>query len=148
MKFSKPATPSGLKLDDLHGSLLVINPLRVETGVTTSFGSKDAVVADVHVIDGDHAGDVFRNTMIWPAVLQGQLRSSIGGNPVLGRLGKGSVIKSGQSAPWVLADATEQDEELATAYLGDGATVGAVELSETPSASGEGDAADSSQPPF
>jgi hypothetical protein len=126
MKFNKPATASGLDLKALHGALLLIRPIRVETDIATSLGPKDAVVADVHVLDGQHNGQVFREALIWPRVLQGQLRPQIGsGDPTLGRLAQG-VAKKGQSPPWVLADPDEADEKVAVAYLGDVIGVGAL----------------------
>ena len=129
MKFQKPATPSGLKWDELKGSLLLIEALRLETGVSTDYGVKDAVAATVHVLDGAQAPTVFRETLVFPAVLQGQLRPAIGsGDPVLGRVAQG-VAKKGQSPPWELSDPTSADEKVATEYLGNGA-IGTAELGE------------------
>jgi hypothetical protein len=121
MRISKPSAPSGLKLDDLVGDLLLVKPLRIETGIQTRYGPKDAVVADVHVLDGEQVGTVFNAAYVWPAVLQTQLRSQVGtGDVTLGRLGKGTA-KPGESAPWVLDNPSEQDEELGVTYLGSGA---------------------------
>ena len=65
MRISKPSAPSGLKLDDLIGDLLLVKPLRVETGIQTRYGPKDAVVADVHVLESVHfvmkGGEVIKN---------------------------------------------------------------------------------------
>ena len=50
-----------------------------------------------------------------PKVLAVQLRPRIG-QKVLGRLGQGQA-KPGQDAPWVLAEATESDVDVALAFL-------------------------------
>ncbi len=55
--------------------------------------------------------------LIFPRVLQSQLRAYIGtGKGALGRLGKG-VAKAGQSAPWQLDTPTDADKATARAYL-------------------------------
>jgi hypothetical protein len=126
--FKKPGSVSGLRLDELKGSLLIIYPKRVDE-VKTRLGDKTATRGDVHVVNGPRAGKVFRDTLIFPTVLQDQLRGEIGsGDPVLGRLGLGAA-KGNQNAPWVLDDATDDDEQLAAEYLGSGA-IGVGELGE------------------
>lgn len=100
---------------DLEGSLLIVEPESVEHDVQTGMGQKDAVRAAVHVLDGPHAGEEYPDTLIFPRALQGQLSRQLGAK-VLGRLGKG-VAKPGQSAPWVLDYASEEDEEVAAAWL-------------------------------
>ncbi len=106
--FAKPAAPgSGIKLEDHLGALLLIEPLSLETGITTAYGDSDAIKANVHVIDGPGAPADYEETLIFPKVLQGQLKRSIG-QKVLGRLGQGQA-KPGQSAPWVLNEATADD---------------------------------------
>jgi len=114
-QFSDPGVSTGINLPDLEGRLLLIKPERVEMGITTSLGLRDATVSDVHVVDGD--GTVYTDVFIWPRVLQGQLRKNLGtGIFCLGRLGKG-VPKPGQNAPWKLLDATDADKAQARAYL-------------------------------
>lgn len=122
VRINKPAAASGLDLGALNGSLLLITPTRIEPDIKTNYGEKDAVVADVVVLDGDHAGEVYRDTLIWPAVLQGQLRPQVGsGDPTLGRLAQG-VAKKGQSPPWILLDADDAGEKLAVQHLDSTAT--------------------------
>lgn len=113
--FATPGTTSGLDYKALNGRLLLIQPISLETGVKTSLGDKDAVRADVTVLDGTEAGEQYADVLVFPRVLIGQLRSKIG-EKVLGRLGQG-VAKPGQSAPWVLAEATTADIKLGTDYL-------------------------------
>ena len=116
-QFDNPGTASALDLAELNGSLLLIKPIRVEVGIHTTLGPKDATVADVHILDGDSAGEVAGEAFIWPKVLQVQLRSLVGtGRWCLGRLGQG-VAKPGQSPPWKLADPTDADKDAARRYL-------------------------------
>lgn len=114
--FAAPSAPgSGITWADHNGALLVVEPLSVETGIQTSFGPSDAVRANVHVIDGPGAGDDYPDTLVFPKVLAGQLKTQIGGK-VLGRLAQG-VAKPGQSAPWMLQAPTEQDMQQAQQWL-------------------------------
>lgn len=114
-EFAAPSSATGVKWEDFKGALLVIEPHKLEEGVLTSLGAKDAVRADVHVLDGPNAGDTYADTLIFPRVLIGQTRASIG-KKVLGRLGQGNA-KPGQNAPWMLSEATPQDQAAAQAWL-------------------------------
>lgn len=113
--FAAPASTAGLDYQALNGSLLLIEPRGVETDVKTSLGAKDAVQADVAVLDGGHAGTTYSDVLIFPKVLQSQLRSKIG-EKVLGRLGQGAA-KPGQNAPWTLAAPTEADIAVGVAWI-------------------------------
>lgn len=113
--FAAPGTASGIDWKALNGSLLLIKPHSVEEGIKTVHGDSSAVRADVYVLDGEEKGEEYKDTLIFPRVLQGQLRSRIGQN-VLGRLGQGAQ-KPGQSPPWLLSEATAADHEVGVAYL-------------------------------
>lgn len=115
-QFTDPGTSSGINLAEMEGRLLLIKPVRVEHGVKTSLGDRDATVADIHVLDGDDQ-ESYSEVFVWPRVLQGQLRANVGtGRYTLGRLGKGTP-KPGQNAPWKLAEATDKDKTKARAFL-------------------------------
>ena len=106
--FEKPSTPSGgITWADHKGALLLIEPVSFESQIATSFGAADAVKATVHVIDGPGAGESYDDTLIFPKLLVSQTKSAIG-KKVLGRLSQGSA-KPGQSAPWLLAEASAED---------------------------------------
>ena len=116
-QFGDPGTSSGIDLNSLTGSLLLIKAIRVEYGINTSLGAKDATVADVHVLDGDEAGTVYNEVFIWPKVMQSELKGYVGADKfALGRLGKGTA-KPGQNAPWKLLLASDADKATARAYL-------------------------------
>jgi hypothetical protein len=124
--FADPGAPGGdkLPLADLNGRLIMIEVHEALTGVATSFGVSDPVRCDVHVLDGDAKGEVYSDSLIFPKVLCGQLRSQVGGK-VLGRLGQG-VAKPGQSAPWVINAATDDEKVTGRKYLAHLATVAPV----------------------
>ena len=107
MPFNDPGSLDKLPLDELSGSLLLLDVHEQLDEIQTTFGPATPIRADVFVLDGAHKGDEYVNALIFPRVLIGQLRGSIGGK-VLGRLGKGQA-KAGQSAPWKLDTATPAD---------------------------------------
>ena len=86
---------------ELINSLVLIWVREHRTGITTTFGEKDAVACDVHVLDGAHGGEVFDNALLFQGGLIGSLKSAAGGDPVLARIGVG-VGKPGQNPPYIL----------------------------------------------
>lgn len=113
-----PAPGGGISWKELAGRLLYIRPTAVESNVKTTLGEKDATVADVVVLDGPDAGVEYGDALVFPQVLQGQLRRKIG-RQILGRLGQGSA-KPGQNAPWVLESPTDDDRKTAVKWLAGG----------------------------
>jgi hypothetical protein len=117
MTFNDPGEPGGdsLPLNDVLGSLLLFTVRKETDVIDTKFGPNTAIAADVAVLDGPHKGDTYEDTLIFPRVLKGQLRGSIGGM-VLGRLEQGEK-KDGKSPPWRLAPATAEDKTVGEKYL-------------------------------
>lgn len=114
--FAAPApASSGIQWKDFQGALLIIEPLSIEADIKTTFGDAEAVRANVYVVDGPNGGEEHLDTLVFPTILRSQLKSRLG-QKVLGRLGQGTA-KPGQSAPWVLQEATEQDTAAGTQYL-------------------------------
>lgn len=115
--FDGPASSSGISWEDIKGRLLLITPHSQEEGIKTSHGDATAVRADVVVLDGPDSPVEYGDTLIFPKVLQGQVRKNIGsGRMNLGRLGQGNK-KPGQSPPWMLGDPDEADKTIARDYL-------------------------------
>ena len=114
--FESPgSTSAGVDFETLKGRLLLITGHQVET-IPTSFGEKECVRADLLVLDGPTAPEEHKDTLIFPKVLIGQLRSNIGtGKMILGRLGQG-VAKPGQKPPWLLQDPTDADRKIARTW--------------------------------
>ena len=114
--FTAPAAGGGsdVRPADLEGHLLIVEPLEYCESIPTSMGDKDAVRVTLHDVT-DSA--TFNDVLWFPKVLVGSLKGRIG-QKVLGVLGKGTA-KPGQSAPWILIDASTEDDAVtaATAYL-------------------------------
>lgn len=116
-EFDGPGSASGVKWSELQGRLLLIKPTSVESGVETTFGTKEAVKADVTELDGPDANTTHSEVLIFPRVLIGQTKSKAGtGKYVLGRLGHGAA-KPGQQPPHQLGDPTDADKDVARRYL-------------------------------
>lgn len=113
--FHNPAQAAGIEWEHQLGKLLLIEPSALETGISTVHGIKDAIRADVTVIDADGAPEEYKDALIFPGVLISQTRSLIG-EKVLGRLSQGQA-KTGQKPPWKLLDATDDDVSTGVAYL-------------------------------
>jgi hypothetical protein len=114
--FGSPTPPgAGIDLKTINGALLLITVHALEYEIGTVHGKSDAIRADVAVLDGASSGDEYKDTLLFPKVLQSQLRAHVGGK-IIGRLAQGAA-KPGQSAPWVLNEATAADIEVGKAYL-------------------------------
>jgi hypothetical protein len=114
--FTAPAAGGGsdVRPADLEGHLLVVEPLEYVASIPTSMGDKDAVRVTIHDITDT---ETYEDVLWFPKVLVGSLKGRVG-QKVLAVLGKGTA-KPGQSAPWILIDATTDDDcvKAATAYL-------------------------------
>jgi hypothetical protein len=115
--FSAPSAGGGSKITDHEGCLLLITPRSHEQGIQTSFGEKDAVKADLVVLDGPNANTVETDVLIFQAQLISQTKGRINKGMVLGRLGKVPATKAGFSPSWALSDPTEDDKVTARRYL-------------------------------
>ena len=113
--FSDPSTATGIDWKELHGSLLLFKVHGQEVGIKTVHGDSNAIRADVIVLDGDKEGEEFLDCLVFPKVLQSQLKPRVG-QMVLGRLGQGHK-KQGQSPPWTLSTATDKEKETGKAFL-------------------------------
>lgn len=123
--FAAPAASAGITWADLDGLLLLIEPLSEEHGIPTVHGEAKAVRANVTVLDGPAAGERHDDTLIFPKILQSQVRPKIG-EKVLGRLGQGNK-KPGQSAPWILQEATPADVQIGVNWLAQSARPAAAQ---------------------
>lgn len=113
--FTSPgAAGGGWSVADAEGHLVIVEVHSLEKDIPTSLGDKDAIKATVHDITDQ---ETYEDTLIFPRVLIGSLKSRIG-DKVLGTIGKG-VAKPGQNAPWLLFDAASDPASVdaATKYL-------------------------------
>ncbi len=114
--FKDPTTGGDkLPLDDLNGSLLLISVHEQMSEMDTVHGPSTPIRADVAVLDGTHKGETYTDALIFPRVLIGNLRGSIG-DMVIGRLGKGRA-QPGKNPAWVLEAATDADKAIGEKYL-------------------------------
>lgn len=135
--FSNPDTASGgIKWGDYLGNALIVAPQALDD-INTAFGTKQAVRADIVVLDGPHAGENLDDVLIFPTVLRSQTKGKLGEH-LLVRLGQGNA-KPGQSAPWVFDPADAAALKLGAAWVS----------KQENSGNGNGSKpADDEQPPF
>lgn len=114
---SAPTSGDKIDLKAVNGSLLHITVNAIQRDIVTDFGTTDAVSCDVAILDGDKKGEVLKDCLIFPKILQSQLAPSAGSaDPVVvGRLGQG-LAKPGKSAPWVLNEPSQADLDIAVKY--------------------------------
>ena len=116
MAFEAPSTATeSIKVADLNGKLLIIEPVEFKTGITTVHGDADAI--EVNIINLDDNTE-HNNVLFFNVALKNSLKSKVG-HKVLARIGQG-VAKPGKSAPWILLDATGDAAAVAkaNAYIG------------------------------
>jgi hypothetical protein len=115
--FDAPGSTSAIRWADHEGRLVLVWP-KAEKPFTYDGETKDVIEATVVILDPPGSGPIeYRQTIIFPRVMQGQVRGNIGkGRPNLGRVGKGEA-KPRQSPPWILLDPNEEDKKIAVAYL-------------------------------
>lgn len=122
--FSGP--PQGTKITAYEGALLLVSPYEYREDVQTSFGTKDAVEANIVVLDepkagfehGEEAPHEAEGVLIFQGVLIGQTKPKVASKGmVLGRLEQRAPTKPGQNGAYALADPTEADKVKAREYL-------------------------------
>lgn len=119
--FSTPSSSEKVIVAENLGKLMLITPKEVLASVPTIHGDKEALVADVTILDTTGKGKhtVHADVRIFQGVLIGKLKTSIGKPmPVLGTLAQGEA-KKGKNAPWVINAPTESEVKLAVAYWDD-----------------------------
>ena len=112
MTFSAPSQASeSVKVADLNGQLLIIEPIEYKTGIETVHGPADAV--EVNIVNLDNNNAIHNNVLFFNVALKNALKTKIG-QKVLARIGQGTA-KPGKSAPWILIDATADATAVAKA---------------------------------
>jgi hypothetical protein len=147
--FDGPGSTSAIKFVEHEGRLVLIWAHEVINDFPLNDGPGTVIRADVVVLDQPGSPPVeYKNTIIFPKMMQGQVRGNVGrGRPNLGRVAKGQA-KAGQSAPWILADPTEADKQIATAYLKTPNAVSAEQAPPQGTSYGAGPVTSSTAPPF
>jgi len=112
--FASPAAAStGPKPADLQGQLLIFKPIEYRSGIETVNGPADAISCDVINLD---SGEAHSDVLFFNIAIRNALRPLIG-QRVLGRIQQG-VAKPGKTAPWIIADASQDPAAIvkASAY--------------------------------
>ena len=111
MAFSAPSSNSeSVKVADLNGHLLILEPIEYKTGIPTVHGDADAIEVKINDRDTGHTHDP---VLFFNVALKNALKTKIG-QKVLARIGQGAA-KPGKSAPWILVDATGDADAVAKA---------------------------------
>jgi len=111
MAFSAPSNNTeSVKVADLNGHLLIIEPIEYKTGIPTVHGDADAIEVRINDLDTGFNHD---SVLFFNVALKNALKSKIG-QKVLARIGQGTA-KPGKSAPWILVDATGDADAVAKA---------------------------------
>ena len=108
---------SYVAIKDLLGELVLFTPTEYVEEVSTDFGTKDAVMADLVVLTAEGGPVEYDDTMIFQGSLIGQLKRKIpGGRKLLGVIAKGEA-KKGQNAPYILSAPTDDQKQMARDFL-------------------------------
>ena len=111
MAFSAPSSNTeSVKVADLNGHLLILEPIEYKTGIPTVHGDADAIEVRINDLDTGQSHD---SVLFFNVALKNALKTKIG-QKVLARIGQGTA-KPGKSAPWILVDATGDADAVAKA---------------------------------
>jgi hypothetical protein len=111
MAFSAPSSNTeSVKVADLNGHLLILEPIEYKTGIPTVHGDADAIEVRINDLDTGFNHD---SVLFFNVALKNALKTKIG-QKVLARVSQGTA-KAGKSAPWILVDATGDADAVAKA---------------------------------
>lgn len=113
--FARPKGGGGSSIKDDMGSLLVVRPTDFLKDYTSSVGTGDVVRADWLVCDGENAGEIREEGMIFNRPLVRELARVIRENPgglFVGRLSLGAREIKGNK-PFIFQDFTDEEHALA-----------------------------------
>lgn len=116
--FASPT--SGVGIAEFKDRLILFTPNEYHPRIMTKYGDSDAVDTDMVILDGPDAPQEIDNRRIFQGVLVGSLKGRIGKNPnmVLGRIGTRPNGKDPNGKPvWILNPPTDEDKQVARAYL-------------------------------
>lgn len=123
--FAKPSEAKGgggdgwsFTTDEHIGELFIVTPTERRENVPTDYGTAEVIVCDVVHVNRKKPGksEVHEDVYVFAKWIIGALRDSVGKARVLGVLAQGEA-KKGQSAPWLLDDASASDETAAREAL-------------------------------
>lgn len=127
----KSGSDGGAGIKEFEGHLLLVTPTEYIESMDTSFGDTDAVRVDFVVLDDPDGPVEVEDTLVFQRVLikamkrQAVFNEKNGADPATGhpKMILGVLLqdeerkKKGQSAPWVLAEPTDEQKAEARKYL-------------------------------
>lgn len=121
--FEDPSSGDQFVNKDHVGSLVLFNLYEFERDFKTSAGLADIVRGDVTVLTKPSGKRLvepleYENTIVFGKVLVSTLKAQVGKKAVLGRLEEGEA-KKGQSAPYILKPANDEERVIARQYMRD-----------------------------
>jgi hypothetical protein len=121
MEISKPSEGTiteGLRVADQIGQLILFIGITLEENFQTQYGVSNVARVQLAIpLTGDDAGEVYTDSLIFGAVLVPRLVEFLPDrNIMLGRIEQGDA-KPGQSAPYLLARPTEDEETSSNKWL-------------------------------
>jgi hypothetical protein len=127
----KAGSSGGSGITEYDGQLLLVTPTEYIASMKTVHGQRDAIRADVAVLDGPNGIEEIEDTLIFAAVIisgmkrQAKFNEANDVDPSTGfpKMTLGVLFqdesqkKQGQSAPWVLGEPDDAQAQLARDYL-------------------------------
>ena len=101
-----------IKLADLDGSVVVMEPVEYVPSIETMHGVTDAVKVTIQDVSGQRT---YKDQLLFQRAMVAGLKDKVG-QRVLGVVGRGNA-KAGKSAPWVLFAANDTQKEAAKNFL-------------------------------
>lgn len=116
--WDKPADSEFFVIKDNVGALCIFAVNEFLPQFRTKMGTSDTIKAEIVVLDGPNAGKRYGEGLLFGRALVPQLKGKVGGKPVLGRLTQNQAdAKPGQSAPYRIADPTDDDKAKASEWV-------------------------------
>ncbi len=138
--WDSPATGEQFTIKNYVGALCIFAVNEFLPQFPTKYGNNDALKCEIVVLDGPNAGNHYEQAILFGRALMAQLKTKIGGKPVLGRLVQNQAdAKMGQSAPYRVTDPTDEDKTKASEWVkANGPVVSKPTTSAQPQSQGNG----------
>lgn len=138
--WDSPATGEQFVIKNYVGALCIFAVNEFLPQFPTKYGNSDALKCELVILDGPNAGEHFDQAILFGRALMAQLKTKIGGKPVLGRLTQNPAdAKMGQSAPYRVADPTDEDKAKASEWVKANGPIVSVPTTSTPQAASPSD---------
>lgn len=110
-----PDTPDFFQIKEHVGDLVIIAPAKFTPKMPTTNGERDAITAEVGIVEGNMEGTRWNEALLFGSKLVPQLRNKVG-SVILGRIQLGEK-QAGKNPPYILAKATDDDKAKASKWV-------------------------------